>query len=273
MFLPVWKLELVWTVGAIFSSTWLYPRAKHYQRNRSSLFQEKLKESGGLYKLFFYTSLPIFPLNSKKITLKEAKTGKHFWPQWIPNRSQLKIVFLYYYGNFEQDQAPLRDFLWQKRIPFKISRSTQSWWHWSPPMRLWIIDSNKNIFFSPVRIRKVTFLSNPSLPGKSPILLLRVLFWKRADLFLPLNGVFLGLENQTLSPFKSEASVNLKNSFWVVCIFKGFCAVWRSYSNFKKPILDKICSPLSARKLIQLGQAFTQINRNEKFRRNRLNYG
>lgn len=131
----------------------------------------------------------------------------------------------------------------------------------------------KNIFFSPVRIRKVTFLSNPSLPGKSPILFLRVLFWKGADLFLPLNGVFLGLENQTLSPFKSEASVNLKNSFWVVCIFKGFCAVWRSYSNFKKPILDKICSPLSARKLIQLGQAFTQINRNGKFRRNRLNYG
>ena len=118
-------------------------------------------------------------------------------------------------------------------------------------------------------------LPNPSLPGKSPILLLRVyvLFWKRADLLLPLNGVFLGLENQTLSPFKSEASVNLKNSFWVVCIFKGFCAVWKSYSNFKKPILDKICSPLSARKLIQLGQAFTQINRNGKFRRNRLNYG
>ena len=158
---------------------------------------------------------------------------------------------------------PLRDFLWQKRITFKISRSTQSWWHWSPPMRLWIIDSNKNIFFSPV-IRKVTFLSNPSLPGKSPILLLRVLFWKRADLFLPLNGVFLGLENQTLSPFKSEASVNLKN---------GFCAVWKSYSNFKKPMLDKICSPLSARKLKRLGQAFTQINRNGKFRRNRLNYG
>lgn len=121
--------------------------------------------------------------------------------------------------------------------------------------------------------KESNFLSNPSLPGKSPILLLRVLFWKRADLFLPLNGVFLGLENQTLSPFKSEASVNLKNSFWVVCIFKGFCAVWRSYSNFKKPILDKICSPLSARKLIQLGQAFTQINRNGKFRRNRLNYG
>ena len=146
MFLPVWKLKLVWTVGAIFSSTWLYPRAKHYQRKRSSLFQEKLKESGGLYNLFFYTSLPIFPRNSKKITLKEAKTAKDVWPQRIPNRSQLKIVFLYYYGNFKQDQAPLRDFLWQKRIPFKISRNTQSWWHWSPPMRLWIIDSNKNIF-------------------------------------------------------------------------------------------------------------------------------
>lgn len=103
MFLPVWKLKLVWTVGAIFSSTWLYPSAKHYQRKRSSLFQEKLKESGGLYNLFFYTSLPIFPRNSKKITLKEAKTAKDVWPQRIPNRSQLKIVFLYYYGNFEQN--------------------------------------------------------------------------------------------------------------------------------------------------------------------------
>ena len=125
--------------------------------------------------------------------------------------------------------------------------------------------------------RKVTFLSNSSLPGKSPILLFRNPFagivLKKGRCILTAEWSFLGLENQTLSPFKSEASVNLKNSFWVVCIFKGFCAVSKSYSNFKKPILDKICSPLSARKLIQLGQAFTQINRNGKFRRNRLNYG
>lgn len=146
-------------------------------------FKKNSRKVADFITYSFILPCPFFRLIVKKITLKEAKTGKHFWPQWIPNRSQLKIVFLYYYGNFEQDQAPLRDFLWQKRIPFKISRSTQSWWHWSPPMRLWIIDSNKNIFFSPVRIRKVTFLSNPSLPGKSPILLLRVLFWKRADLY------------------------------------------------------------------------------------------
>lgn len=76
-------------------------------------------------------------------------------------------------------------------------------------------------------IRKVTFLSNPILPGKSPILLFRNPFagivLKKGRSILTAEWSFLGLESQTLeTPFKSEASVNLKKGFWVVCIFKGF---------------------------------------------------
>lgn len=80
----------------------------------------------------------------------------------------------------------------------------------------------------------------PCLLGKSPILLFRNPFasivLKRGGSILTAEWSFFGLGSQTLSSLKSEASVNLKNGFWVICIFKGVCAVWKSYSNFKKPI-------------------------------------
>lgn len=145
MFLPVWKLKVVWTVGVILFRQHDCTRAQSIINEKGArCFRKNPKK---VADLFFYTSLPIFPLNSKKKShTKGSENCQRRLSTMVPNRSQLKIVFVYYYGNFEQDHAPLRDFLWQKRIPFKISRSTLSWWHWSPPMRLWIIDSSKIIF-------------------------------------------------------------------------------------------------------------------------------